>query len=125
MTMSSRDRRGWRILLWLSLGSALISAYFGYRVAGDTPLRGIATGIASSIAIATPIMLFEIKGQRIAIFRRLRRLPLLLYFAARVAIYVVIIIGGLLVARLVAGGQPFEFSDIFDGGFPSPLPWRC
>jgi adenylate cyclase len=117
MTMSSRDRRGWRIILWLSLGSALISAYFGYRVAEETPLRGIAIGIASSIAIATPIMLFEIKGQRIAIVRRLRRLPLLLYFAIKVAIYVVIIIGGLLVARLVVGGQPFEFSDIFDGGF--------
>jgi len=32
MSLSRRDRREWRIFLWISLSSALISAYFGYAI---------------------------------------------------------------------------------------------
>ncbi|MFO1157687.1 MAG: adenylate/guanylate cyclase domain-containing protein [Reyranellaceae bacterium] len=115
MKMSKRDRRIWRVVLWLSLGSALISAIYGYQ-ATDMPLHGIATGIASSLCIATPIILFEVWGQKLAIIRRLKRLPLIVYFALRVAFYVLVIIVGLLVARSLFAG-PFEFEDIFHGSF--------
>jgi adenylate cyclase len=119
MKVSSRSRRSWRVFLWLSLGSALISAYYGFRVGEieGTPLAGIATGITSSLMIATPIMLFEMWGQRTGIVRRLRRLPLAVYFGIRVLFYVVIIVVGLVAARLVAGSQPFAFTDIFEGSF--------
>lgn len=112
MTMSSRDRRGWRIFLWLSLGAALISAVFGLINAQDTALHGIASGIASSIAIATPILLFEIKGQRLAIVRRLRRQPLWIYFSIRVVFYVVVILVGLGIGRVVVHGTD-EFGDAY------------
>ena len=35
MSLSRRDRREWRIFLWISLSSAVISAYFGYAIAPD------------------------------------------------------------------------------------------
>lgn len=127
MKLSNRDRRSWRIFLWLSLGAALISAYYGYLTAEatpaveglptPTPLTGIATGIASSLAIATPIILFELWGQRLAIVRRLRRQPLVVYFGFRVVLYVVIIIVGLSAARLLVSPRPFVFAEIFEGSF--------
>ena len=105
MKISSRNRRLWRLVLWLSLGSALISAIYGYQ-STDMPLHGIATGIASSLCIATPIILFEIWGHHLAIVRRLRRLSLIAYFGIPVAFYVVIIILG-----TVASGW---LTDVFD-----------
>jgi adenylate cyclase len=116
MTMTTRDRRAWRLILWLSAGAVLISAYYGYRTA-ELPTHGVVTGIASSLFIATPILLFEIWGHRLAIVRRLRRLPLVAYFGIRVAFYVVVIIVGLVAARLLVFG-PFEFREIFvEGSF--------
>src|SRR5512138_2651812 len=100
MRMTNRDRRNWWIFLWLSLGSLLVSAFFGFRASGDT-LRGVALGIASSLFIATPLLLFEVRGRRLAIQRRLQRLPFLLYFSARVVLYLVVIVIGLVGARLV------------------------
>ena len=44
--------------------------------------------------IATPILLFELKGARLAVVRRLRRLPLVVYFAIKVLFYLVVIVGG-------------------------------
>ncbi len=119
MKLSNRDRRSWRFFLWLSLGSALISAYYGFRVGEieGTPLTGIATGIASSLAIATPIMLFEMWGQRTRLVRRLRRLPLAMYFGIRVFFYVVVIVTGLAVARLLVGALPLAFDDVFERSF--------
>ncbi len=114
--MTNRDRRNWKIFLWLSLGSLIISAFFGFRVSGNT-LRGVATGMLSSLFIATPILLFEVRGRRLAIQRRMQRLPLLLYFSARVVLYLVIIVVGLVAARLVVDGH-IPLGEIFgDGGF--------
>ena len=76
MSMSNRDRSRWKIFFWLSLDACVLSAYFGYRRVGEDPLRGIATGIASSLFIATPILLLEVKGRRLPVVRRLQRLPL-------------------------------------------------
>ncbi|MBL6618458.1 MAG: adenylate/guanylate cyclase domain-containing protein [Reyranella sp.] len=112
--MSNRDRRNWRIFLWLSLGSLLISAFFGYRASGDT-LRGVGLGIASSLFIATPLLLFEVRGRRLAIQRRMRRMPLVLYFTARVVLYLVVIVIGLIAARLLVDGD-VPLGDIFGGG---------
>ena len=118
MTMSSRNRRGWKIFLWLSLGSLVISGYFGYSVAPEdvSPLRGLVLGVLSSLFIATPIFLFELRWQRLSMVRRLRRLPLLIYLGLRVALYVVVILVGLSAARLVLDGSEFRLPEIFAGG---------
>ncbi len=65
MISGSRNRRDWRVILWLSLASALISAYFGYAVGeGNVPgWRSALSGVFNSLVIATPILLFEVKGQ--------------------------------------------------------------
>jgi hypothetical protein len=83
MTLSRRARRDWRIFLWVSLSCAVISAWFGYRVAPDgaPELRSALSGVLTSLVVATPIFLFLLKGERAGRLRRLRRLPLALYFA--------------------------------------------
>ena len=99
MISASRNRRDWRVILWLSFGSAVISAYFGYSVSGGR--HGLLTGAVHSLIIATPIILFEVKGQRLGLVRRLRRLPLLWYFTFRVVFYAVVIVGGLVIGHLL------------------------
>ena len=99
MISASRNRRDWRVILWLSVGSAVISAYFGYTVS-DNP-HGLLTGVGHSLIIATPIILFEVKGQRLGLIRRLRRLPLIWYFGFRVIFYTVVIVGGLVIGHLL------------------------
>ena len=116
MNLSSRARQEWRIILWVSLGSAVISAYFGYAVGGSTPMHSAMMGIVNSVVIATPIMLYEVKGQRVAALRRLRRLPLLVYFGLKVLFYVVVIIGGLVVVRVLFGSSEImPFDEVFRG----------
>jgi adenylate cyclase len=102
MKQSRRTRREWRIILWVSLVSAIVSAFFGVRMApaGEWWVRAM-HGVAYSLAIATPIVLLQFKGNRLAFMRRLRRRPLAVYFAFRVLFYFVVIVGGLLVVRLL------------------------
>jgi adenylate cyclase len=112
MNWTRRSRREWRIFLWLSLGSAVISAYFGYLI-GTPTLHSALMGVVNSMAIATPILLFEIKGQQTSLLRRLRRQPLLVYFAFRVLFYVAAIVGGLVIVRLLLDDVPPAFDDTF------------
>ena len=107
---SQRDRRAWRLFFRLSLGSALISAAFGYSQGPQTPLKSMFIGIAGSLLIATPIMLLEIKGQR-ALLRHLRRLPLLAYLGLKIAFYLVVILGGLLLLRTLNISSHERFDD--------------
>ena len=104
MTFTRRDRRDMRFFLWFSLSACAISAYFGYAVAPVTdppqsPLRGVFQGALTSLLIATPIALFELRSRRPGFLRRLRRLPLVAYFGLKVLFYSVVIIGGLLIMR--------------------------
>ena len=119
MTLSHRARREWRIFLWVSVTTAVISAGFGYRVApeGQPELRSALSGVLTSLVIATPILLFQLKGERAGRLRRLRRLPLALYFAVKVLFYFVVIVGGLMVSRYFFWmDNPPEFF-AFDGVF--------
>jgi len=103
----------------VSLTAAAISAWFGYRVApdGQPELRSALSGVLTSLVIATPILLFLLKGERAGPLRRLRRLPLALYFAAKVLFYFVVIVGGLMVSRYFFWlDNPPEFF-AFDGVF--------
>ncbi|MEK7687311.1 MAG: adenylate/guanylate cyclase domain-containing protein [Pseudomonadota bacterium] len=118
MSLSRRSRREWRIILWVILSSTVISAYFGYAVgpAGESPLRGILQGILSSVLIATPIGLVQIRRARFGMLSRLRRLPLAGYFTLKLMFYFVVIIGGLITTRLLVAvitSQPVAFDSIF------------
>ncbi len=103
MSLSRRARREWRIFFWVSLAAAVVSAYFGYSVRPpDTiPMVAAFVGVVTSLIIATPIALFELHNERIAFLRRLRRLPLVIYFGIKVVFYLVVIIGGLLLSRVI------------------------
>jgi adenylate cyclase len=115
MTMSRRNRREWRIILWISLTSAVISAYFGYAVApaDDPPLRGVVQGILTSLLIATPIAFFEVRRARINSLAWMRRLPLAGYFLVKVVFYCVVIVAGLIISRLLMsiGNRQFIIFD--------------
>lgn len=108
---SQRNRRSWRLFFGLSLGAMLISAWFGYSQTAEAPWHGVLVGIVASLVIATPIMLVELKGQRL--LRRLRRLPLLAYLGLKIAFYVVVILGGLMLVRSLNISSHEHFDDSF------------
>lgn len=119
MTLSRRARRDWRIFFWVNLTSAVISAYFGYAIAPDDhpPLRGTFTGAITSLLIATPIVLFELRSRRPGFLRRLQRLPLGVYFTAKVLFYSVVILGALGLMRwLTTTTSSFAWSVVFAVG---------
>jgi adenylate cyclase len=104
MKFTRRDRRDVRLFLWLSLTACAISACFGYAMApfGDPPqppLPSAFNGALTSLMIATPLLVFELRSRRPGFLRRLRRLPLAAYFSLKVLFYFVVIIAGLLVMR--------------------------
>jgi adenylate cyclase len=107
---SQRDRRAWGLFYRLSLGSALISAVFGYSQGTDTPLKSILIGIVGSLVIATPIILVEVKGQR-TFLRHLRHLPLPAYLGLKIVFYLVVILGGLLLLRFLNISSHERFDD--------------
>ncbi|MDP2332384.1 MAG: adenylate/guanylate cyclase domain-containing protein [Reyranella sp.] len=115
MRLSRRERHDWRIFIALSVMSAAVSAYFGYVVAPpDTPMpRALFAGVVNSLLIATPIFLFEIKSRRPGPLRRLRRLPLLVYFGLKVLFYIAVIVGGLTLARATVSPRDFIFDEVF------------
>jgi len=122
VSLSRRDRRDWRIFLWVSLASAVVSSYFGVSVRppDTSPIVAVFVSVVTSLIIATPILLLELRGERIALLRRLRRLPLVVYFAIKVVFYLVIIVGGLLLSGVVTSpiaDDPFSI----DGTFRSSI----
>jgi adenylate cyclase len=122
VSLSRRSRRDWRIFLWVNLAAAVVSSYFGYsiRPPGSSPMVAVFVSVVTSLIIATPIMLLELRGERIALLRRLRRLPLAVYFAIKVVLYLVIIVGGLLLSRLVTSPIAHDAFSI-DGTFRTSI----
>jgi len=120
MNLSRRDRRDRRILLWVNLVSAIPSAFFGYFASPvyASPFVSALIGIATSTMIATPIAFFELRSARLGPLRRLRRLPLVLYFAVKALFYSLVIIVGLLLVRLLAVpllADRLSFDSLFEG----------
>ncbi len=118
MRSSHRARREWRIFLWVSLASAFLSAVFGNAVApaGTSIARAGLVGVITSLIVATPILMVELKRYRFGFLRRLRRLPLAAFFAIKVAFYLVVIVGGLMLARVVTHpltGDPVDIDAVF------------
>jgi adenylate cyclase len=122
MTPTKRSKREWRIFFWVLVVSAIASAWFGVRVAPPNEwwLRSASHGVFTCLTIAVPILLLQIKGERLMPIRRLRRLPLLAYVAIRTAFYVVVIVGGLLFSRWVLSDD-FVHYVLFDKVFRQSL----
>ncbi len=120
MSLSRRDRRDRRILLWVNLASAIPSAVFGYFASPvyASPFASALVGIATSTVIATPIAFFELRSARLGPLRRLRRLPLVLYFAVKAVFYSLVILVGLVLVRLLAAPlfqHRLTFDSLFEG----------
>jgi len=120
VSLSRRDRRYWRLILWVNLACAVVSAYFSYslrlRPPGSSVMVALFSGVLTSLIIATPLVLFELRGERIALWRRLRRLPLVVYFGIKVIFYLVVIVGGLLLSRLITSpiaNVPLDADEVF------------
>jgi adenylate cyclase len=54
-------------------------------------------------------MALQLKGERLALLRRLQRFPLAVYFTIKVLIYFVVIVGGLLLARLILSNDVVHY----------------
>jgi adenylate cyclase len=115
MTLSRRDRRDLRVFLLVSLASMIASAFFTLRVAlpDQSWRRAVVLGIATSLAIATPILIFELRSARPGLLNRLRRLPLAAYFAIKLLFYVVVILGGLVLVRVLLTNDDFALDSTF------------
>ncbi|MDP1963241.1 MAG: adenylate/guanylate cyclase domain-containing protein [Reyranella sp.] len=102
--------------------SAAVSAVFGYLAAPPGTPRFMSTllGVANALAVATPIVLFELYRMHWAFARHMRRWPLLGYLAFKNLYYLVCIVGGTLLVRLAFNGfmgRPFEFDRIMVNSF--------
>ena len=106
MRVSHRARRNRRVVIIVLAVSAAVSAVFGYRVAppGSPPILSALLGVANAVAVATPIVLFELYRARWAVTRRLRHLPLLAYLAVKVTYYLACIVGGTVLVWLIFEG---------------------
>jgi adenylate cyclase len=99
--VTRRARREWLIVLWVSVASAVVSAWFGVQVAppGEWWLRSATHGVLTSVLIATPILWMQFRGEHLEAIRHLRRLPLVVYFGLKSFFYFVVIVGGLILVR--------------------------
>ena len=115
MSLSRRGRRDLRIILAAGVASAIVSAWFGLSVApsDETVARAIVRSVLTSLLIATPISLFELRSAYPGFLRRLRRLPLAVYFAIKLLFYFTVIVGGLVTMRLLMSGHSAGFDPIF------------
>lgn len=122
MRASHRARRDRRIVVIVVALSAVVSAAFGYVVAppGSQPLLSVLWGVANAVLVATPIAVVEVYDAYWAFVRRLRRLPLLAFLAIKMLFYVVCIVGGTMLSRLIfhsAMAEPFEFNRVLANSF--------
>jgi adenylate cyclase len=120
MSLTRRARRAWRIILSINLASGVVSACFSVLSAPDgaNPWVSALFGVIASIMIATPIVLFELRSASQGPLRRLRRLPLVLFFAIKVLVYLAVIICALLLVRLLfmpLMPDRFTLGSLFEG----------
>jgi adenylate cyclase len=119
MRISRRSHREWRIFLRFSIACAVISIIFGYTIRSDPDTsfwRSALVSVITSVIVATPIILVELKRYRIPFLRNMRHLPLAAYFAIKVAFYLVAIVGGLMLSRIVTQpltGEPPDVDAVF------------
>jgi adenylate cyclase len=107
-----------RMIITICTAICAASFVFGYVRSGDAHpavFSGL-QGIVNSLIAAVPLIAFEIKGRRLSSLSRLRRLPFAWFFAAKVVIYLAVIVASIFVARRLFAGlieQPQGFDESF------------
>lgn len=95
-----------RMIVTISIVGACASFVFGYVRATNDNLAVVAglQGVVNALLVAIPLMLVEIKGRRLGGLRTLRQLPFVLFFALKVAFYLLVIVVSIEVTRLLFVG---------------------
>jgi len=103
MKTSRRARRDRRVILIVLVVSCVISAFAGRRIAPKdaSDLVSALQGVINGLLVATPILMLEIYGMQSALGERMRRLPLPAYLGVKMLFYVVFIVGGYLLSRVL------------------------
>ncbi len=85
---------------------AVASFIFGFIRApeGHQAVFSGLQGIANALLASVPLIAFEIKGRRFGALSRLRRLPFGWFFTLKVAVYLVVIVASIFVARILFAG---------------------
>src|SRR5215472_8035206 len=118
MTASRRSHREWRLFLRISVTIALVSSCYGIaiRQPDSSIAMAIVVSVVTSLIVGTPLVLVELNRDRMPLLRNLRHLPLAAFFAVKVAFYVVVIVAGLFLSRVVMQpltGDKLDFDDVF------------
>lgn len=95
-----------RMIAAICASVAAASFIFGYvRAAEGHPavFSGL-QGIVNALLASVPLIAFEIKGRRFGALSRLRRLPFGWFFALKVAVYLIVIVVSIFVARKLFAG---------------------
>jgi adenylate cyclase len=103
MTLSHRSRREWRRFIRISAAIAVVSVWYGVAVRqpDSSIAMAVVVSVVTSLIVGTPIVLIELNRYRVPFLSNLRHLPLAIFFAIKVAFYIVVIIAGLFLSRVV------------------------
>src|SRR5262245_49264881 len=101
----NQRRAEWRVI-WVIAGlGAMVSFAFGWTIAPDPDQAGRwlggLQGIATSLMISLPLAWLEVAGGRSPLWRRVRRWPFWLFFLAKLALYVTLIVVSIQLGRLL------------------------
>jgi adenylate cyclase len=106
-----------RLIVTVCTAIGAASFFFGYlRASGDTAVLYGLQGIVNALMASVPLIAFEIKGRRLGSFSRLRSLPFIWFFLAKVTLYLVVIVATIFITRWMFAylvPQPIGFDDTF------------
>jgi len=115
--VASRRSAQTRMAVAICIAVAVASFIFGYtRPSGGVSLWAGLQGVVNALLAAVPLIVFELKTRPGAALSWLRRLPLFWFFTIKVAVYLVVFVTTIVVARALLGDlvpQPAGFGDRF------------
>src|SRR5690242_14253496 len=118
MTLSRRSHREWRLFFRISVAIAVVSSCYGIAVRqpDSSIAMAIVVSVVTSLIVGTPLVLVELNRYRMPFLRNLRHLPLAAFFAIKVAFYIVVIVAGLFLSRVVMHpltGDKLDVDEVF------------
>lgn len=111
----SRRRAEWRLTWTIAASVAAVSFVFGWFV-DNNGWRGGVQGIVNSLLISVPVSQIELAGRRWGPLRAMRNWPFFVVFLAKIVLYIVLIVAGTELTRLLfrpLNPQPLGFDRIF------------
>ena len=116
----NRHRAEWRVI-WVIAGlGAVVSFVLGWTIAPDPDRAGRwlggLQGFATSLMISVPLVWLEVAGGRSRLWRLVRRWPLWVFFLAKLALYVTVIVVSIQLGRLLVhpiSPRSFDFDKRF------------